>query len=363
MFHVSQVAVPVLRDIGAAPRRGGFCSRERASLPADRALPNAGDRPAHLIVPGTHPGDGRIDGGFSAGAAPPSYPCGGRGGGAPCQPNVRTLKVVCSSSNEPHGDVLQRGNTQNRPHLELQREEDVVVVADDPPQLGASKIACGEAVHPIPFDHGVEAVIRPGVVSTRCRVPWKVSSRPVYSAAEAYLDRRPIILARWRRLPWRTRSAARSRQPTGGRTCSSAGAGSWMTGPATWPAGVEGRTDRLIGPDLGSVRWPSRQGSLWRERPPKRGGVVVDFGVHHLPLPGAAPAAKNRGSLPPLPPPPVRRHDAACEGVDTRCRRRTGLYPIGCGNPCQPASNADSRAQPGPRRRGLRPLRVERWGC
>ena len=27
------------------------------------------------------------------------------------------------------------------------------------------------------------------------------------------------------------------------------------------------RTDRLIRPDLGSARWPSRQGSLWRERP------------------------------------------------------------------------------------------------
>ncbi len=31
------------------------------------------------------------------------------------------------------------------------------------------------------------------------------------------------------------------------------------------------------------------------------------------------------------------------------------------GNPCQPASNAGFRAQPGPRRRGLRPLREERW--
>ncbi len=58
---------------------------------------------------------------------------------------------------------------------------------------------------------------------------------------------------------------------------------------------------------------------------------MVNFGVHHLPLPGAAPAAKKWGSLPPLPPPPVRRHDAACEGVDTRCRRPTGLYPIGLG--------------------------------
>ena len=56
---------------------------------------------------------------------------------------------------------------------------------------------------------------------------------------------------------------------------------------------------------------------------------MVGFGVHHLPLPGAAPAAKKGGSLPPLPPPPVWRHDAPCEGVDTRCRHRTGLYSIG----------------------------------
>ena len=58
---------------------------------------------------------------------------------------------------------------------------------------------------------------------------------------------------------------------------------------------------------------------------------MVDRRVDHLPLPGAAPAAKKGGSLPPLPPPPVWRHDAPCEGVDTRCRRRTGLYPIGFG--------------------------------
>ena len=63
----------------------------------------------------------------------------------------------------------------------------------------------------------------------------------------------------------------------------------------------------------------------------KRGGEVVDFGVHHLPLPGGAPAPKIGGSLPPIPPPPVWRHDAPCEGVDTRCRHRTGLYPIGLG--------------------------------
>ena len=44
-------------------------------------------------------------------------------------------------------------------------------------------------------------------------------------------------------------------------------------------------------------------------------------------LPGGAPAPKIRGSLPPLPPPPVRRHDAPCEAGRRRtalCRRRFG---------------------------------------
>ena len=45
---------------------------------------------------------------------------------------------------------------------------------------------------------------------------------------------------------------------------------------------------------------------------------MVDFGAHHLPLPGGAPAPKNPGSIPPLPPPPVRRHDAPCEGGDAK---------------------------------------------
>jgi len=39
---------------------------------------------------------------------------------------------------------------------------------------------------------------------------------------------------------------------------------------------------------------------------------MVAFRVAHLPIPGGASAPKTRGSLPPLPPPPVWRHDAAC---------------------------------------------------
>ena len=75
----------------------------------------------------------------------------------------------------------------------------------------------------------------------------------------------------WRswRLPWRTRSAARSRPPTGARTCSSVDAGSWMTGPATWPAGVEGRTGRLIRP-LPQTTRSSRPSRRNRDTPPAR---------------------------------------------------------------------------------------------
>ena len=56
----------------------------------------------------------------------------------------------------------------------------------------------------------------------------------------------------------------------------------------------------------------------------------MDPGVNHLPLSRGAPAAKNRVA-PSTSSPPVWRHDAACDGVDMRCRRPTGLYPIGFG--------------------------------
>ena len=39
----------------------------------------------------------------------------------------------------------------------------------------------------------------------------------------------------------------------------------------------------------------------------------MSFSLSPFTLPRAAPAAKKGGSLPPLPPPPVRRHDAPCE--------------------------------------------------
>ncbi len=63
---------------------------------------------------------------------------------------------------------------------------------------------------------------------------------------------------------------------------------------------------------------------------PARGTRGVPTPVPLCPPPWRT-SGQNGGALPPLPPPPVRRDDAPCEGVDTRCRRPTGLYPIGFG--------------------------------
>ena len=62
-------------------------------------------------------------------------------------------------------------------------------------------------------------------------------------------------------------------------------------------------------------------------------------GLATFPPARGAPASKNPGSLPPLPPPPVRRHDAPCEAGRRRtalCRRRFGeslLTRFQCGFP------------------------------
>lgn len=101
-----------------------------------------------------------------------------------------------------------------------------------------------------------------------------------------------------------------------------------------------------------------RQGSLSRERPPKGGRGKVAEPLATFPPARGAPAPKNTGSLSPLPPPPVRRYDAPCE-ARTPWRGTTRRVTVAdWGNPGQPLSNADSRAQPGPQRRGLCPLRV-----
>ncbi len=57
-------------------------------------------------------------------------------------------------------------------------------------------------------------------------------------------------------------------------------------------------------------------GGFWRAPPPP---------------PRCRTSGKKQGVAPSTSSPPVWRHDPACEGVDTRCRRPTGLYPIGFG--------------------------------
>ena len=69
---------------------------------------------------------------------------------------------------------------------------------------------------------------------------------------------------------------------------------------------------------------------MWRERPPKTRDGKVARGRATFPPARAAPAVKRRVA-PSTSSPPVWRHDPPCEGVDTRCRCRRGLYPIGFG--------------------------------
>ena len=116
----------------------------------------------------------------------------------------------------------------------------------------------------------------------------------------------------------------------------------------TWPPGLH--FDLPVG--ITVVRATSPQGG-------QRAATLAATFV----LPRGAPAAKRVGSLPPLPPPPVRCHAAPCEAGTTQAGTALRFTAEDSRNPCQLASNADSRAQPGPQRRGLRPLREERWGC
>ena len=101
---------------------------------------------------------------------------------------------------------------------------------------------------------------------------------------------------------------------------------------------VEGATPRN-----GEGRWwilaCTTSPSLVPHQRQKTGGRSL----HFLPLPCGATKRRARGWT----------RDA---GTALR------FTPEDSGNPCQPTSNAGFREQPGPQRRGLRPLRVERWG-
>ena len=74
------------------------------------------------------------------------------------------------------------------------------------------------------------------------------------------------------------------------------------------------RTDRLIGPDLGSARWPSRQGSLWRERPRKGEGRWWILACTTSPCPVPHQRRKTRG----------RSHHQHPSRAARRCAKRGG---------------------------------------
>ena len=58
---------------------------------------------------------------------------------------------------------------------------------------------------------------------------------------------------------------------------------------------------------------------------------MVDFGVHHLPLPGGAPAPKNRGVALSTTPPSRAAPRRTVRGGHARGQRRTARYFGGFG--------------------------------
>ena len=100
------------------------------------------------------------------------------------------------------------------------------------------------------------------------------------------------------------------------------------------------RTGRLIRPDLGSARWPSRQGSLWRERPRNGEGRWWILACTTSPCPVAHQRQKTRGrSLHFLP--------LLCGATTRRARRgHPGAAPHGA----LPQRRRAIRANPRPMR-------------
>ena len=61
-----------------------------------------------------------------------------------------------------HLDVFDRGDAKIGSRCQLQREKDVVVVADDPPQPGIAQVAMGEQIDAVALDDCMQAVVVPG---------------------------------------------------------------------------------------------------------------------------------------------------------------------------------------------------------
>ena len=47
--------------------------------------------------------------------------------------------------------MFHGGNPEHGAGIELQGEEDVVVIADDPPQVGPAQVSMGQKVRPVPI--------------------------------------------------------------------------------------------------------------------------------------------------------------------------------------------------------------------
>ena len=115
---------------------------------------------------------------------------------------------------------------------------------------------------------------------------------------------------------------------------------------ASWPTRRPSRRDHCGGsdPPEGSVYRAPPCAPVNARRCRSSGQKGGGRSLHFLPLPCGATTRRARGWT----------RDAGAA---------RGFTAADLGNPCQSASNADSRAQPGPQRRGLRPLIVQICNC
>ena len=96
----------------------------------------------------------------------------------------------------------------------------------------------------------------------------------------------------------------------------------------------------MIGSDLGSAQWPSRQGPLWRERPRKGEGRWWILACTTSPSPVPHQRQKYGGRSLHFLPLPCGATTRRARGWTRDAGAPRGFTPQDLGNPCQPASNA-----------------------
>ena len=144
----------------------------------------------------------------------------------------------------------------------------------------------------------------------------------------------------------------------------------WLT---PWPPSVIRSPVRPQSPNLRTISTrpcgfrssfqPSRRDHCGGSDPPRGGGKWCPDPCPPLPSPVPHQRPKRGGRSLHFLPLPCGAADAPCKAGTRGAGAALRFTVEDSGNPCQPTSNADFQAQPGPQRRGLCPLIVQICSC